>query len=244
MQTPQTQQAQQVFQTWKQPHPDWPIWVHTKIAPSGWGWNTVAVRLPGDSLLVTSPTASLSEVELAELVHLGQPRFILASNHYHYLGIDEFISCYPDAQVLSSETARPRLQQKISSPLHSLSVAEEYVPPGVQLLELAGTKNGEVWIELHTDDAYAWIVSDAFFNVPRHPSGLMGLATRLTQTTPGLQLGKPFRWFGIRDRSAYKHWFEREVTRATPTLLVPAHGEAFHDAELARHLLTLVHARL
>ena len=243
-QTPQAQQAQQSLHMWKQPQPDWPIWVHTKLAPSGWGWNTVAVRLRDDTLLLTSPTPGLSDAAYVELATLGRPRIVLASNHYHYLGIDEFAARYPGAHVICSETAQPRLQKKISRPLNSLNVVQEYLASETQLLGLAGTKNGEVWIELRKDDVYAWIVSDAFFNLPKHPSGLMGLATRLTHTAPGLQLGKPFRWFGIRDRSAYKHWFEREVRRATPALLVPAHGEVFHDVELARHLLTLVHARL
>ncbi len=234
----------QAMQAWKQAHPDWPIWVHTKHSPSGWGWNTIAVRLQDESLLLTSPTSDMSDAEHAELNQIGIPRFILVSNHYHNLGVDEFVSRYPSVQVLCSEVAKQRLTHKLQSPLQHLDTAQEYLPSELRILEPAGTKTGEVWVELQKDNASAWIVADAFFNLLQHPSGLMNLPARLTQVTPGLQLGKMFRWFAIRDRTAYKHWFERAVTRATPTLLVPAHGEVLQDAELARRLLTLLHARL
>ena len=232
------------MQAWKQAHPDWPIWVHTKHSPSGWGWNTVAVRLRDESLLVTSPTSDMSDSAHAELKQIGLPRFLLVSNHYHTLGVDDFVSRYPSVRVLCSKVAKQRLTHKLQNPLRHLDTAQEYLPSELQILEPAGTKTGEVWLELQKNNAYAWVVADAFFNLFNHPRGLMNLPARLTQVTAGLQLGKTFRWLAIRDRTAYKHWFERAVTRATPMLLVPAHGDVLQDTELARRLLTLVHARL
>jgi hypothetical protein len=234
----------QTMQAWKQAHPDWPIWIHTEHSPSGWGWNTVAARLQDASLLLTSPTFDMSDSAHVELKQVGLPRFILVSNHYHTLGVDEFVSRYRSIQVLCSEVAKHRLTHKLQSPLQHLDAAQEYLPPELRILEPAGTKTGEVWVELQKENASARIVADAFFNLLQHPSGLMNLPARLTQVTPGLQLGKTFRCFAIRDRTAYKHLFERAVTRATPTLLVRAHGNVLQDAELARRLLTLVHARL
>ena len=201
------------MQAWKQAHPDWAIWVHTKHSPSGWGWNTVAVRLRDESLLLTSPTSDMSDSAHAKLKQIGLPRFLLVSNHYHTLGVDEFVSRYPSVRVLCSEVAKQRLTHKLQNLLRHLETAPEYLPSELRKLEPAGTKTGGVWVELQKDKA--WAVADAFFNLLQDPRGLINLPARLMQVTPDFSLAKRFagspsatvppRNIGLNARSHGRH---------------------------------------
>jgi hypothetical protein len=61
----------------------------------------------------------------------------------------------------------------------------ERLPAGARLVEPPGTRLGETWLVVDGQDGPVWIVCDAFFNVPRHPRGFIGLFARLFGLSAG-----------------------------------------------------------
>src|SRR5690606_25662727 len=60
-----------------------------KVAPGGWCWRAVAVRLPDGSALMVSPIRGTLAASAASLEAIGRLSFALAPNHFHYLGLRE-----------------------------------------------------------------------------------------------------------------------------------------------------------
>ena len=113
------------------------------------------------------------------------------------------------------------------APIQSLSLLKAELPEYAEVLEPPGTKNGEVWLSVHTKKGRAWVVTDAFFHMPDHAPGIVGLFLRLTGTTAGLRIGSTFLWVGVRDRKAYRQWLlqELETEWAEAALEVGDEGE-------------------
>jgi hypothetical protein len=146
--------------------------------------------------------------------------------------------------VVASEAARPRLERKLTKQIAPLDQLAERLGGGVRLIEPAGTKTGEVWLEVALGGRLAWVVTDAFFNLATSLAGMIGHLLRATRTVPGLQLGRTFKWTGVKDARAYVASVTRELKRAAPTVLVPAHGDVLIDDALPSRLQQLLEQRL
>lgn len=204
----------------------------------GWSMRSVAIELEGGGLCVFSPTAGLSPEGLPDRVEL-----LLAPNHYHWLGVGEWRAAFPDAGVIAGDVARPRLADKLGAAPLDLGALRARLPARVTVLEPAGTANGEVWLEVE-DGARTWVVCDAFFNEPAHPTGLFGLGARVTGTTAGLRLGQTWKYVALGDRAAYKAWTLDRLASAPPARVVMSHGDVLEGDGVAERLAALVRARL
>jgi glyoxylase-like metal-dependent hydrolase (beta-lactamase superfamily II) len=205
---------------------------------------TTALRLRDGGTLLISPSRHLGEEAHGQLRALGEPRFLLAPNHFHHLGLGEHLSRYPAATVVASGVARPRLSARVSAQVGELAPLRAALPAHAELLEPPGLKNGEVWLSVRTRRGLALVVSDAFFNLPQHVGGLIGLFCRLTGVTAGLRIGGTFLLVGIGDRPAYRTWLKARLEAAPPRILVPGHGEVVEDEGLGQRLLELATRRL
>lgn len=220
------------------------LWSADKRNEQGWSVRTLALRLADGGLLAIAPVRGLGDDAHDELARLGAVTDLLAPNFFHHLGLPEWRERYPDAPVYASTRAAPRIEAKSGIAPTALDELADRLPHGAALLEPDGTRNGEVWLELHTDRGLAWIVSDAFFNVPVSPTGFMGWALRVTGTVPGLRIGTTFLKLALRDRRAYRRWLEARLESAPPALLVVGHGEAYDAPDLAERLSELARTRL
>jgi hypothetical protein len=217
------------------------------LPKNGFSLRTTALRLSSGGLLVLSPTRNLGDVAHAALARHGKPDVLLATNHYHHLGLDEWKQRFPDAKVVASEGARNRVagKHRALTVEDADDVVRERLPPHASLMCPPGLKNGEVWLRVETGAGVAWAVTDAFFNMPVSPRGLAGLFLRMTSTVPGLCLGSTFRWVGVRDRDTYRAWLLERIAHDKPRILIPAHGAVVvNDAELPEKLTDLAHTRL
>jgi hypothetical protein len=215
-----------------------------KVVDTGWSWRAVALRTQDGELLVVSPVRGSAEHGAQSLEALGRPRFALAPNHFHYLGLRELRQRYPELECTASSVATPRLTSKCAHAFAPLDAVRERLPKGVSILEPPGTKSGETWLRVPTARGVVWVVSDAFFHVTRPLSGGFGLALRLTGTAPGLRIGSTYLWLALKDRPAYKRWLEAQLEADAPVGLIPGHGEPIDDAELAPRLRELVRRRV
>lgn len=177
-------------------------------AKSGW---TVDMVVVDD--LVYSPVRHLP---------LESARVLVAPNHFHHLALPDLRAQFPDAMVVASDGARPRLERKGHAGIRPLSDAK--LPEGVQLLPAEGVKNGETWMVVERDGARVLVVGDAFFHVERACTGFEGFMLRRLRTVGGLCIGRTFEWVGLRDRAVYRKWALDTLERVAPTAIAFAHG--------------------
>ncbi|MCK6573583.1 hypothetical protein L6V77_21085 [Myxococcota bacterium] len=218
--------------------------VTEKRTPKGWMYSTVALALRDGGSVVYNPTRLLPPAAHEAILAVGRPQILLAPNHYHHKGLSEFSERYPGVIAVCSEAARPRLTRQTPVPLLGLDRLADRLPTGARLLEPPGTRLGETWLVVDGQDGPVWIVCDAFFNVPRHPRGTIGLFARLFGLSAGLRIGTTWKFVGLRDRARYAEWVLARLHEAPPAVLVPAHGSPAAGPELGARLIALVESRL
>lgn len=214
-----------------------------KVLPSGWSINMHLVPLEGSGLLVYSPTW-LGDETFARVERHGEPTLLVAPNHFHHLSLRRFRDRYPKAVVCAHERALARLEAKGHPGVAGPGAAAPLLPSSVSLVPCEGTKSGEIWVSADEGGVRTLVVGDAFFNVERETSGVMGLALRLLHTAPGLSVGSTWRWLQLSDRARYVDWATRLLTELAPTRLCVCHGEDALGDDLAGKLVDLIRRRL
>lgn len=185
-----------------------------------------ALRLRGGGLAIHSPTR-LGAPMFEALAALGEVRFLLAPNHFHHLGLPAYRERFPQALVVASDGARPRLEKKGHAPIAGLEALEAELAEGDHLLRPEGLKNGEVFLSLACGGARQWLVCDAFFHETRGLSGMRQVLFRALGVAPGFRLGQTFLWVGIADRRRYRAWLEAALAREQPRRLWVSHGTPY-----------------
>ena len=213
------------------------VWTHTKHTSKGLPLVTVVVRGKEGALIVYSPTRGLGDDVHEELLKHGTPTVLVAPNHYHHLGLSEYIERYPNAITVCSDIARPRLlKQAPNIDFLPLASMKTFLNAQTSLIEPPATKGGEIWLMMHHGDDRLWIVGDAWFNLPEHPSGIFGVLCRILGVSRGLRVGRTWFWFQVRDPRAYRSWVTSTLSSNPPTRLVCLHGDALAGPELADRL--------
>ncbi len=220
------------------------LWALESFNKGGFSLRTTALCLRDGGVLLASPTRGLGDAAHEELAALGTPSLLLAPNHFHHLGLGEHRERYPEARVVASAVAAPRLRKKTGFDVATLDEARARLPDGVGIVEPAGTRSGETWLSVSTARGTAWVVSDAFFNLPSLPRNMFGLALRATGTGPGLRIGRTYTALAVGDKRAYGAWLSGMLDRSPPSLLVPGHGDVLEGPDLAERLRALAAARL
>ena len=218
------------------------LWERRLRARNGFELRSAAIELRGGGVAVFSPSSGLDPQDLAS--HAGEVRYLLAPNHFHYLGIRRWRDACPGAQAVASSQARKRLVKKLDVPWADLEELRAHLPEGARLVIPDGTRSGEVWWEIQRGDERVLVVCDAFFNLETLPGGMVGFVCKVTDTGPDLALGKTFKYLALGDRQAYKAFTLRYLEDHPPTVLVPMHGEVARGADLAKRLAELVRTRL
>lgn len=197
-----------------------------------------AVKLPTGGVLVHSPTRDQGKVHPG-LDALGAPEILFAPNHYHHMGLKAYRAKYPDATVVASDGARPRLLRQGHGGLASLEELGARLPRGGRVLVCEGVKTGEVFLSLDAGGERVWIVCDAFFHVQRPLTGFTGFVLKRLKTGPGLCVGQTFLWLALSDRRRYRSWLDAMLKEDRPKRLLFSHGEPYEigDGEELRRLL-------
>lgn len=179
-----------------------------------------------------SPVKGLADKVRDSLAALGPVRFLLAPNHFHNQGLQEFSDVYGDAQLVASEAAIPRLEKVTGLSFASLDALEAELPDAMKVLNAQGLKTGEVWLQVSVGSGTAWIVVDAFCGADVYGTG------------KGPELLKTFKTYGLQDKDRYLAWLKAQIDTAGPDVLAPCHGSAVQSSDLADTLLALVTERL
>ena len=189
-----------------------------------------AVRLRDGSLCLYSPVLGLGDRARNSLDALGKVSVLLAPNHYHNKGLTEYAQVFPDAALICSERAMPRLEKQTGLSFASLSNLVPLLPDDCELVEPDGLKTGEVWLCTIHSNAQVWIVCDAF----KGPDGKPG------STSENIELLRTFPTYGVKNKAIYSTWVKTWLETAKPTLVAPCHGSLVSGPELAFDIIRLI----
>lgn len=189
-----------------------------------------AFRLRNGDLSLYSPVAGLEENARDTLAKLGGVSVMLAPNHYHNKGLKGHADAFPDAALVCSKGAEPRLKKITGLVFGPINTLKSQMAENHRLLEPEGLKTGEIWIEIRTPSQTAWIVTDAF-TAKRHPPGVCADAPDMLGTFPR---------YGVKDASVFKDWVSAQLSASPPTMLLSCHGSPVHAPDLDAQLRGLL----
>ncbi len=215
------------------------VWVH-----EGYFSNTVALRLDPESFLVISPKKEIIKSEFKYLFQECSKIFVLAPNHFHHLGIDQFHDYYPSACLICSDIAFERLRFHVKSPLYRLKDLNYEFPSHIKFLIPEGLRDGEVWVEYHVGPEKILIIGDSFINFTHKIGGVLGVVVKLCKATPNLQISRTFDWFHVSNLSKYKEWTKQYFDGNNLEWIVPMHGSVLHGINLSRQIMQAIERRL
>jgi len=184
-----------------------------------------AIALADEGLCLYSPVEKASKA----FADAKAVQFLLAPNHYHNKGISEHVTTYPEAALVCSDAARPRLEKVTGRQFGSLSALSNALPPNVDLVEPDGLKTGEVWMVVRTGKDVVWVVTDTFCGV-------------LEKGDDAARFGflKTFPKYGLQDKQRLSTWIGNRLETEVPSIVVPCHGEIVRGANLKPDMLALL----
>ena len=189
-----------------------------------------ALRLRNGGFCLYSPVAGLEKNRDHLFPDPAAVSVLLAPNHYHNKGLNGHAKAFPNAALVCSETAKPRLNKITGLAFEPLATLSSQLNDNQNLLEPDGLKTGELWVQVKTGSDVAWIVTDAF-SAALHP--------------PGTDAGEPtmlktFPRYGIKDAAVFKEWVNDRIAIARPTILLSCHGSPVRSPELGALLTGLL----
>lgn len=191
--------------------------------------NCFALRLRDGGLCLYSPVSGLSADTRDQLESLGGVRALLAPNHYHNKGVQEFADAFPGASLSCTPAATARLQQITGLRFQPVSMLDAQLPDGHRLLEPDGLKTGEVWVQIK-GPLTGLIVTDAF-SASLHPFGEWAVTPTLLSTFPT---------YGVRNAAQFKASALHLLESVNPTILLSCHGSPVRAENLHDQLTDLL----
>ncbi len=211
--------------------------------PSGWSLNMFLVPLGDGGLLVHSPTRMGTKTYDTIEKH-GTPQILFAPNNYHHLGLPSYRERYPEAAVVASRKALPRLSDKGNKGLKAAEDVQADLPQGMRFLVSEGTKSGETFLSIPSEQGRTWIVCDAFFNAPGPIAGAQGVLLKMLRTAPGFCVGTTFWLLALKNTKAYLQWLKAKLDEEKPTRLLFSHGAPLEGDDLPERIWQLAQRRL
>jgi hypothetical protein len=188
--------------------------------------NALAVGGKG-GLIVVSPPCGVGDGVFDDLSQYGPVRALVASNAFHHLGLPEWKTRFPEADIFAPAQSikRVKKQSKLSG-IRPLSDAAPVAGSRVELIDMPHYKTGEVLVRITTDRGLVWYVTDVIMNLrelPRQP--LMRTLFRLSGSAPGLKFNNIAPLFMVRNKRALRRWIANEFRSSQPSWLIATHGD-------------------
>lgn len=221
------------------PHLTWTVLPHGELTPVDDGVLTVVgkigmpmgqldrrmtvVRLTDGGLVIFSAIA-LEEDEMERLEAFGTPAFLIAPDAMHRLDVGIWKDRYPDAQVIAPAGARDKVAEV--APVDD-DVAD-FGDPDVTLVDVAGTEQQELALEVRRADGLTLVLNDIVGNI-RDAHGLSGAFLKLTKFAGDEpHVPKPVRKM-ISDKGALAAQFRAWAARPELKRILVSHGEIIAD---------------
>lgn len=193
---------------------------------------TTLVFRSGDGLVVVSPGSRLDPGDYDVLKDFGEVRALIANNGFHHLGHIPWREHFPKAESYAAPQALARLRKKRPEVLFR-TLGDLSLPPTVRAHPMSGFKNGELFFTIGTQKGCVWYTGDPLTNIQRTPGPPISWLFSLTDSAPGFRLFRPSVWFFVKDRRALRQHVERLLAEEPPAIIVPAHGPAVQNGDVA-----------
>jgi hypothetical protein len=183
------------------------------------------VRLDDGGIVVHSAIA-LDEASMSEIDAWGNPAILLVPNTFHRLDAPAYVSRYPDLRVFCPRGGRKKIEEVVHVDGTYEAMGDA---PGFGWEYLDGIGKAEAVLSVHSRSGTTLVFNDAVFNMP-HGRGVSGLVFRyLTQSTGGPRVTRLFKFFAVKDRTAFRAHIERLA--ATPDLhrIIVSHHRMITD---------------
>jgi hypothetical protein len=200
---------------------------------SGGVATTFIFRGVGDALVVMSPGCGLSDSTLDELKSYGRVAALVAINGFHHLGLASWRQHFPNAKCFAPPSAIGRLSKKAPGvPFERLDGLAPLLGDGARVLEPEGLPGSAFGI-VRTPSGTYWYVCDLLAAIPELPkSFVFKTVMSMTDSAPGYKLFRPAVWLQVKNKKALTGWFDKELTGAPPTTIVPGHGAPVQQSDL------------
>lgn len=199
---------------------------------SGAATATTMVFRGVDGLVVVSPGRGIEARDYDALREHGEVRALVANNSFHHLGQPAWRERFPEAVSYAPAGALAALRKKAPG-IDFRPLAELALPAHVRCDDPPGFKTGETLISIRTGKGTVWFTGDLLTNMQRVPGPPLRWLFTWTDSAPGFRLFKPAVWLLVRDRKAVRAWVLERLASDPPNIIVPAHGPAFSDGDVA-----------
>jgi hypothetical protein len=188
------------------------------------------IRLPGDRLLIHSPTP-LPESLARDVIKLGRPRWIIGPNRLHYWWIPDWHAAFPDAEVYLAPRIAEQAGDRIDYPWTALD-PEHGLPWEADVATLAIHGNYMTEVVFFHLATRTLVLTDLIENFERRrlgfcmrcltkighvldPDGQMPRDLRTTFPKPVLQsaVDTMTGWQPERIILAHGRWYDRDGAR-------------------------------
>ncbi len=188
------------------------------------------VRRPNGEVWIHNPVA-LDDAAMKEIEAWGAPTVVLVPSGYHTLDAARFKERYPSVRLLCPKGARGRLIAKripIDATYDAIADDED-----LAIERLDGVRDMEAAIRITSEDGVSLLFCDGVFNMPHQP-GFKGWVLKTIGSTGGPRVTNIFKWFVVKDKSAYRASLIRlsEIPNLKRVFL--QHEEPFDGATLRR----------
>ena len=183
------------------------------------------VRLDDGRIVVHSAIA-LDDDAMAEIEAWGRPAVLLVPNGFHRLDAPAWVVRYPDLDVRCPRGARSKVEAVVR-------VDGDYTDfDGGETLKietLDGIAAAEGVLIVRSPSGATLVFNDALFNMP-HGRGLAGWIFRyVTASTGGPRVSRVFRWFAVKDRTAFAAHFDRLADTPDLIRIIVSHHRMITD---------------
>lgn len=193
--------------------------------------NMVVWRHPSGGLWLHSVVA-VDEATLAQILALGEPRWMVVPSALHRLDAPWYADRFPGLTVLAPAAARARVAEKVA-----VAASCEEVLPGLGVVCLApdGLKPEELVYRVPlAGGGAALVVNDCLFHLVEPVSGFGGFMLRLMGSWGFFGLTRIGRWFLLQERGAYQRWLRAMAADAELRVVTVSHGVAVTDGVAAK----------
>lgn len=183
------------------------------------------VRLEDGRIVVHSGIA-LDEESMAEIEAWGEPAVLMVPNAYHRLDAPAWVTRYPKIEVRCPSGARSKVEAvvRVDGDYSDLELGAS-----LQVEILDGTKEAEGVLNVRSQSGATLVFNDAVFNMP-HAKGMAGWFFRnVTASTGGPRVSRLFRWFAVKDRTAFAAHLARLADTPDLIRIIVSHHRMITD---------------
>lgn len=223
------------------------VWARTYAFNSSGGYsNTFVVRTGARELMIISPPNGMRPDDFESLEAHGRITAIVAPNGFHHLGLPEWIRRYPGAGVFANAKAAKRIAKKHPTlpPLRPIEELAAQLPEHVAVFDGPDMKVPDVFARVEVDGGYIWYSNDVLVNMPKLPSNpIVKAMFKWTRSGPGFVVNRLVMKF-LRGGPAFGPWLKREIAEHPPKVVVPGHGFAVVEGDVAAQTRAVLEAGL